>query len=114
MEQPGAAVVAHGVVGPAGGVGEGGGHEGLGHTGRPQDQGIEVLTEPFALGQLQDEAALEAAGRGQVEGFDGRRERQAGRLQTTPQAVVVPMGALLLHERGQALLEGQLGLPGVA
>lgn len=114
VEQPGGAVVAHGVVGPAGGVGQGGDQEGLAHTGRPQDQGIEVLTEPFALGQLQDEAAVEAAGGGQVERFDGRRERQAGRLQTTLQAVVVPMGALLLHEQGQALLEGQLGVLGVA
>ncbi len=75
VEQPGGAVIAGGAVSPARRVSQCDGQEGFPDAGRARDDGIEVPVQPLiTLGRLQDEAAVEAAGWAQVEGFDRRRE----------------------------------------
>ena len=57
----------------AGGVGQGTGQEGLAHAGRAEDEDVEVLADPLALGQLENEPPVQATRGREVEIFHGGR-----------------------------------------
>jgi len=57
----------------AGGVGKGTGQERFADTGGAEDEDVEVLVDPFTLGQLKDETPVDTAGGGEVEVFDSGR-----------------------------------------
>jgi hypothetical protein len=82
-------------------------------TGRAEDEDIEVLIDPLALGQVEHEAAVEAAGGGHIQVLDGGREGEFRGLQTAFEAVVVAMGALHIDEQPKAILEGQIDVLGI-
>ena len=73
MQEAGGALVADIEVVAAGGVGESAGQEGLADAGRAEDEDVEVLVDPLALGQLENEAAVQATRGREVEVFDGGR-----------------------------------------
>jgi len=73
VQEAGGALVAHGEIVAAGGVGEGAGQKGFPYARWAEDEHVEVLSDPFALSQLEDETAVDATGGREVEVFDGGR-----------------------------------------
>ena len=73
MQETGGAQIADGEVVTAGGVGKGTGEESLSDAGRAEDEDVEMMSDPFTLGQLENETAVDAAGGGEVKVFDGGR-----------------------------------------
>ena len=73
VQKAGGALVADIEVVAAGGVGESAGQEGLAHTGWAEDEDVEVLTDPFALGELENEAPVKATRGRDVQVFDSGR-----------------------------------------
>jgi len=55
------ALIANGKVVAAGGVGEGASQEGFADASRAQDEDVQVSADPFTLGKLEDETAVDAA-----------------------------------------------------
>lgn len=98
VEKAGGALVADGGVVAAGGVGKSTSQERLADTGGAEDDDVEVLVDPLALGKLENETPVDAAGRGEVEVFDGGREGQSSRSQTASEAVVVAADALPVNK----------------
>jgi len=97
----------------AGRVSESRSEESLAHARRSQDEDIEVLVDPFALGQLENEATVEAARGREVEVFDGGWQRQPSRPQSPLEAVVVAADAFPVDEQAETVLEGQSSVLGV-
>jgi hypothetical protein len=94
-------------------VGEGACQEGFAHAGGAEDEDVEVLVDPFALGQLENEATIQAARRRKVKVFDGRRQWQPRCLQASFEAVVVAVRTLAVDEQAETILEGQVSVLGV-
>jgi hypothetical protein len=73
VEETRGAMVADGEVVAADRVSQGTSEESLADTGGTEDKDVEMLVDPFTLGQVKNETAVEAARSGKVEVFDGRR-----------------------------------------
>lgn len=110
LQQAGSALVTHGQVGAAGGVGQDTSEKGLARAGGTENQGVEVLADPLALGQLQNQAAVQAARGGEVQVFQRGGQRELGRFEPPLQPFVIAVGTLLVDEQGQAILEGEFGI----
>jgi hypothetical protein len=67
VEKTGGAQIADGKVVTTGGMGKGRGQEGFADAGRAQDEDIEMAADPFTLGKLEDETAVDAAGGRKIE-----------------------------------------------
>jgi hypothetical protein len=91
-------------------VGQRASEECLSDAGRTQDEEVEVEVDPLALGQVEHEAAIEAARGGHIQVLDSRRERQFGGPQATFETAVVAVGALHVDEQAETILEGQVGV----
>lgn len=61
VQQPGGAVVADRKVVTTSRVGQRASQEGFPDAGRAEDENVEVLVDPLALGQMEHETAIEAA-----------------------------------------------------
>jgi len=106
MQQAGGAVIAHRETLPAGSLAECAGHIAFPCPGGSQHQDIQVAADPFSLGQLQDEAALESASRRDVQIFDAGRQGEAGPFDAALAGAVVPAGAFQIHEHTEPILKG--------
>jgi len=73
MEETRSALVADGEVVAASRMGKGAGQESLADTGGAEDEYVEVLVDPFTLGQMENETTFQAARGRKVEVFDGSR-----------------------------------------
>ncbi len=73
VQETGSAQIADGKVVTTGRMGKGRGQEGFADAGRAQNEDIEMATDPFTLGKLEDETAVDAAGGRKIEVFDGGR-----------------------------------------
>jgi len=71
LQEPGGALVADGEVVAAARLGEGACQEGLAHAGGAEDEYIEMLVDPFALGQLENKTTIQSARRREVKIFHG-------------------------------------------
>ena len=88
-------------------VAESAGQVGLAGPGRPGDQhGLAVL-DPLSGGEAEDEGAVEAAGRLEVEVFDRRVEVELGESLEAQVAALGSFGPLAFEEQRQAVLEGE-------
>ena len=72
-----------------------------------------MLVDPLAVGQLEDETAVQAARGGEVQIFYGRRQGQPRGLQAALQAIVVTVQALAVDQQAETVLKGQVGVLGV-
>jgi hypothetical protein len=54
-------------------MGKGRGQEGFADASWAQDEDVEIPADPFRLGKLENETAVDAAGGRKVEVFDGGR-----------------------------------------
>jgi len=98
VQESRSALIADVEVVTAASVGEGTGEEGFSNAGGAEDEDVEMLVDPFTIGQLENEATVEAARRGEVQVFDGRRRGQPRGLQASFQAVVVAVQALAIDQ----------------
>jgi hypothetical protein len=108
VQEAGGTVIADIEVVAAGGVGQSTGQESLAHARWPEDEDVEVLLDPLALGQVENEATVQTPRGREVEIFHGGRYWQPGGLQASFQAIVVAVGALAVDEQAETILEGQV------
>ena len=73
VQEAGGALVADIEVVATGGVGQSASQESLTHAGWAKDEDVEVLADPLALGQLENEAPVKATRGREVEVFDSGR-----------------------------------------
>jgi len=73
VQETGSAQIADGEVVTTGGMGKGRGQEGFADASWAQDEDVEMAADPFRLGKLENETAVDAAGGRKVEVFDGGR-----------------------------------------
>ena len=105
MQQARGALVAHGEALAASCVTQGAGHVGLSCTGRTENEDVEMTADPLTLSQFENEAAIKAASRGEVEIFDHSGERKASSFNAEAQAVIRPAGALQIDQQAEPILE---------
>ncbi len=74
-------------------------------TSRTENEDVEVTTDPLTLSQFENEAAIKAASRGEVEIFYHSRERKASGFNSAAQAVICPAGALQIDQQAEPILE---------
>jgi hypothetical protein len=110
VQEAGGAVVADIEVVAAGGVGQSASQESLTHAGWAKDEDVEVLADPLALGQLENEPPVQAPRGREVEIFHGGWQWQAGCFQASFQTVVFPVCAFTVDEQAETILKGQLGV----
>jgi hypothetical protein len=63
-------------------VGKSAGQKGFTYASSAQDEDIEVLADPFPLGKLQDETAVDPAGGKEIKILDGGWQLQSSRVQS--------------------------------
>lgn len=73
-------------------------------AGRPEEEGVLVLRDEVAGGEVEDKAPVELAVEVKVEGVEGlARVAEAGALHAVLEEAVLPALQLVLHERGDEI-----------
>ncbi len=89
------------------------GQVGFSRAGGSQHKDVQMAADPLPLGELQDEAAVQAANGREVQVFDTGRQNKAGGFGAALHAAVVPAGAFEIHQQPKALIEGEFSVVGV-
>jgi len=99
--------VAGGQTVPTGAVSERAGEVALAGPCGSGDEDVVVLTDPLTRGEAEDERAVEAAGRAEVEVLDAGGHVELGDLEKPGEAAVVAEGDLALEQKSESVLEGE-------
>ncbi len=113
VQQAGGAVAAHREAVSAGGLAKCAGQVGFSRAGGSQHKDVQMSADPLPLGELQDEAAVQAANGREVQIFDTGRQHETGGLDAALQVAVVPAGAFEIDQQPKALIEGEFSVVGV-
>jgi hypothetical protein len=73
-----------------------------------------MMVNPMTLGEFKDRAAIEAAGRGEIEIFECGRQGKACLFHLSVEAAILAPGAFQIHQQRQAFFESELGILRVA
>ncbi len=113
MEQAGDAVVTDGKSAAGCCRAKGAGDESLAAAGGTKHKEVVAAGDPIAQAEFEDGAPVEAAGGGEVEIFESGLHGESGGVDIAADAVLASLGALVVHEQGQAVFEGEFGVFGV-
>ena len=107
VDEPRKPEAADAVVGAASGMADGA-RDVTADTGGSGDEDVEVLGDPLESGDLTQAGAIETAGGLEVDVLDGRFLGELGPAQSLTQPTGLTLDDLVLDEKAQALIEGQL------
>ena len=100
----------HAASGPAGGMPEGGGQEGLTHAHRTEEDGVLAPFEEPEAEEIAHPVTIEGDLRVPIEPFEGLLFGEAGPLQAQLEVLLIPPVNLVLQDQLQEVLGRQLGL----
>jgi hypothetical protein len=72
-----------------------------------------AVVDPVALGQLEDNAALQATGRGQIQVFDRGLHGDVGGFEQALDALVMAAQTFLIDQKRQTFFEGKRRILGI-
>jgi hypothetical protein len=110
LENPGETHVSHGDSGATGRLTQGRGEIGFACTGGADDERVEAVSDPVALGQFQDGSFGEAAGGGEVDIFHAGVVREASLFEDSVEARVFSPGAFPVDQESEPVLKGEVGI----
>ena len=102
------AMIEDGAIVAAGFLADGAGQPALADAGRADQGQIVVGVDPFALGELLEQGAVETPGGTIIDIFDARLLTQFGGAQPRRQAFVPPPGRLPVEEQGEPVGVGDV------
>src|SRR5690606_17284690 len=108
-EQLGNALIEHGSIVSAGLVAEGAGKPALADAGRAADHHVVVLVDEAALGELEEQDAIERARCAEVHVLDAGLMAQPGVAQAGLEPLVAAMADLALEQQAEPFEMGERG-----
>jgi len=110
MEQAGDAVVTDGKSAASCGSAKGAGDVSFAAAGGAKHKEIVAAGDPIAQAEFEDGAPVEATRGGEVEVFKSGLHRESGGVDIAADTVFASLGALVVHEQGQAVFEGEFDI----